>query len=99
MGDFMKNLIMFSFVFMTLVASNAFAISDDELIATCLKEGTAKLELYAQGYGCHIQDVEADSIDNRWLLPSKYVWYVGVIPCANNLELTKMVQYSGGKCF
>jgi hypothetical protein len=95
----MKNLLMISVTLMTLIASsNAFAISDDDLVATCLEAGTYKLNLTAEGYGCKIENVEMDSIDNRWLNPSKYVWYVGVVPCANNLEVTKLVQYSGGEC-
>lgn len=94
----MKTILMVLAVIMTLGAtSNAFAISDDELIAKCMEAGKYKLNLYAQAYGCEIVDVEADSIDNRWYAPS-YVWYVGIIPCANNLELTKMVQYSDGQC-
>lgn len=83
-----------------LVSSNAFAISDEELIKKCLSAGQEKISLQADILGCKVlSEVEAVGIDNRWYNPSKYVWYAADLECPQSTyELEKMIQYSGGEC-
>lgn len=84
-----------------MASTNAFAVTDDELISACLKTGIEKLKMHADVGRCkmNVEEVEASAIDNRWYNPNKYVWYAAIITCdSGEFELEKMVQYYAGKC-
>ena len=85
----------------TLLASNAFAISDADLKAACVGKGSEKLAEQARAYKCNVNldEVVAVDVDNRWYNPSKYVWYAANSDCDIDGVLQVMVQYSGGECF
>ena|SRR3989338_7607240 len=95
-----KFLMVFIAAFTFMASTNAFAISDDELIESCLEKGKQKLETHARVLGCNIDvnEVEASGIDNRWYNPSKYIWYSALVTCDSEFEVTKLVQYYAGKC-
>jgi hypothetical protein len=93
----------FSFLALSVlvVSSNAFAISDEDLVNQCLETGKSKLVEQEESYGCvvDVSDTKVAEIDNRWFSPSSYVWYEAAGNCNGRDELTVMVQYSEGKCF
>jgi hypothetical protein len=83
-------------------STNAYAVTDDELIQKCLEVGTEKIKLQAMIFECElISPVEASGIDNRWYNPFKYVWYAADVKCADGsaYEIEKLTQYSKGECY
>ena len=77
-------------------------LSDEDLGKLCMAVGKAKVSEQAKAFGCAIDasKIYVSSVDNRKGNPSKYVWYtVKTTPkCAGMDNVTKMVQYYGGKC-
>ena len=95
-------MIKYALVTFALIGStNAHAISNEELIKTCLEAGKAKVISQAEAYGCKvdISQLEAESVDNRWYNPSKYVWYQVVGECNGFDRVIQLVQYYNGRCF
>lgn len=87
---------------LTLLAfsKSAFAISNQELAATCLEAGKEKVSARAKSWGCHINlnAIEIQDIDNRFFNPSKYVWYQVASQCNGYDRVIVLVQYYNGQC-
>lgn len=83
------------------ISSNAYALSDARLSEACLEKGREKILSQASALNCEIDaaDVQAETIDNRWYNPSKYIWYSAVGTCNGYPQsITKLVQYHRGQC-
>lgn len=91
-----------NFLLLSMIFSSAvFAISDEDLAKRCLAAGKFKVASQAESYGCtiDISKVVVDSLDNRFLNPSSYVWYKAPVVCAGKPNtIQTLVQYSSGKC-
>lgn len=94
----MKTL--FAFLVTSVIATQAFALSNDVITKTCYSKGQQKVVEQARAFGCEInpENVKIQMVDNRWFNPSKYVWYVSSEQC-NGRNVIKLVQYYRGQCF
>jgi hypothetical protein len=79
----------------------SYAISDEDLAATCLETGKAKIAQQAEAWNCNVNlnQTEVQTVDNRDYNPSKYVWYQVITPCNGYDRVIKLVQYHEGTCF
>jgi hypothetical protein len=83
-------------------SANAFAISDNSVIMTCMQKGKEKLAMQAEASGCQLDPgtFSLRDLDNRWYNPSKYIWYQAEVSCNGGTHrLVKLVQYYLGECF
>lgn len=85
-----------------LMPTYAYALTDDELVVSCKRAGSAKLIAQADAWGCELPEkLEVTGVDNRQWNPSKYVWFEARVRGCRNEHTTAqaMVQYYDGTCF
>ncbi len=92
----MKTLLVLSILF---GSTQAFAISDKNLISKCAPVGYLKILKHSECLNCTIvkDTFAAINIDNRTLNPYKYVMYEAQTECPNNPDVPSIkaiTQYS-----
>lgn len=84
-----------------LFSTSSFAISTSKLIKACQEVGTAKVVAQAEAYGLKVnpKDVKECGVDNRFMNPSKYVWFCAVTT-GGEKKISSMTQKPAFKdCF